>query len=50
MKFEAAALPSVMSLRTNPVTASEKVKVAVKATLLVVGTVIATVGAVLSST
>ena len=51
VKFEAVALPSVISPTTNPVTASEKVNVAVKASELVPGTpVIVTVGAVLSTT
>ena len=51
VKFEAVALPSLMSPRTKPVTASEKVTVAVKGAALVPGTpVIATVGAVLSTT
>ena len=50
MKFEAVALPSSMSPTTNPVTSSEKVKVAVKGALLGSGTpVIVTVGAVLST-
>ena len=48
---EAAPLPTVMSPATKPVTASEKVNLAVKGALLVTGTPeIATVGAVLSTT
>ena len=50
-KVEAVALSSVISPTANPVTASEKVNVAVNAAVLVAGTsVIATVGAVLSTT
>ena len=47
---EAVPLPTVMSPSTKPVTSSEKVNVAVNASVLVPGTpVIATVGAVLST-
>ena len=50
-KLEAVALSSVISATANPVTASEKVNVAVNAAVLVAGTSeIATVGAVLSTT
>ena len=46
---EAVPLPTVMSPTTKPVTASEKVKVAVNGPVLVAGTpVIVTVGAVVS--
>ena len=48
-RFEGAPLPTVMSPRMKPVTASSKVKVAVNGPVLVDAAVIVTVGAVLSS-
>ena len=48
-RFEGSPLPTAMSPRMKPVTASLKVKVAGNARVLVGGTMIVTVGAVLST-
>ena len=51
VKLEAVPLPSVMPPTENPVTASEKVNVALNGAVLVPGTpLIVTLGAALSTT